>query len=356
MKSPVNRGGLRFYLVMVSLAACRATPTTVLWALPFVLAGVAIHLWAKGCLHQNLEVTNTGPYRFVRHPFYSANALVDIGIAIMSGWWVIAAALPAWWLLVYIPVIRSEEAYLTSVFPDKYPAYRAKVSMLLPLGRPLPRIPGGFTIHNPNISSGMEIPRVLRLLSYPLLFLVWSMALEQRSAFFSHINGWHLAAVMALVSVHMMAWELERHLRHGRRVLPEFLANPKMRVAAVVVILAAALLITRLEVELHAVTVAVGTALVAASLVVGLKWKDKLLLAEALALAGVAFLSELIWLSAVPIVMYAALLMDSRLYPELRETLSRRWRLWPSFLPSGSYCLILLGGLAVVIAKELIFG
>ncbi len=90
MKSPTNRGGLRFYLVIFALLtvfatpAIHTTPATVLHGVPLILLGVALHLWAKGCLHQDREVTTTGPYRFVRHPFYTANALIDSGIAVMS--------------------------------------------------------------------------------------------------------------------------------------------------------------------------------------------------------------------------------------------------------------------------------
>jgi hypothetical protein len=117
MKSPLNRGGLRFYLVAVALAVgtllCQATtPRSILAGLPLLCAGVCLHTWAKGCLRQNRVVAMIGPYRFVRHPFYLANALIDAGLVVMAGWLPLAIALPFWWLPIYIGVIRGEERYL----------------------------------------------------------------------------------------------------------------------------------------------------------------------------------------------------------------------------------------------------
>ena len=77
------------------------------------ILGVWLHTWAKGCLRQNRVVATIGPYRFVRHPFYLANALIDAGLVVMAGWWPLAVVLPLWWLAIYIPVIRGEERYLS---------------------------------------------------------------------------------------------------------------------------------------------------------------------------------------------------------------------------------------------------
>ena len=58
MKSPFNRGGLRFYLVAIALVAGTlvfnaTTPRSILAGLPFLVVGVCLHTWAKGCLRQN---------------------------------------------------------------------------------------------------------------------------------------------------------------------------------------------------------------------------------------------------------------------------------------------------------------
>ena len=154
MKSPLNRGGLRFYLVTIALVAgtllARTTsPRSILAGLPCLILGVWLHTWAKGCLRQNRVVATIGPYRFVRHPFYLANALIDAGLVVMAGWWPLAVVLPLWWLAIYIPVIRGEERYLTENFPDEYPEYKQRVPCLIPWRRPLPYARRRFSLEQP---------------------------------------------------------------------------------------------------------------------------------------------------------------------------------------------------------------
>jgi protein-S-isoprenylcysteine O-methyltransferase Ste14 len=130
-------------------------------------------------------VAKIGPYRFVRHPFYLANALVDAGIAVMSGWWVLDALLPVWWLAVYLPVIRKEENYLIGAFGADYEQYRRQVPCLIPWRRPLPRAAGGFRWDNPNITEDGAVRRSLKLLAYPLLFFACMHLRADGLAFFA---------------------------------------------------------------------------------------------------------------------------------------------------------------------------
>ena len=136
MKTPFDRGGLRFFLVLAGLVRGCATNATILAGVPFIVLGTALHFWAKGCLRQNQVLAMGGPYRFVRHPFYLANALIDAGVAVMSGWWVLQVVLPVWWLAIYIPVMRKEENYLTDVFGAAYEEYKKQTPRLIPWRRP----------------------------------------------------------------------------------------------------------------------------------------------------------------------------------------------------------------------------
>jgi hypothetical protein len=226
MKSPINRGGLRFYLVIVAVLIAVTTnftsPKTVLCGLPLVLLGVALHFWAKGCLHQNLEVTTTGPYRWVRHPFYTANGLVDLGIAVMSGCWYLMALLPIWWLAVYVPVIRGEEKHLTELFGEKYTEYKKQIWMLFPFGRPMAEVTGGFSWRNRNITSGKEIPRALRLLAYPLLMLAAAgvHVTGATPAFWSASSHLYVWALGGFAVLHIAASLIEKRLK-GKPETPE---------------------------------------------------------------------------------------------------------------------------------------
>ncbi len=75
-------------------------------------------------------IIQRGPYRYVRHPIYSANLVLTIGLLIVSG-----SAWLAINLLVlstyYYVMIRKEEAYLLTAFPE-YHTYRQRTGALLP--------------------------------------------------------------------------------------------------------------------------------------------------------------------------------------------------------------------------------
>jgi hypothetical protein len=205
MKLPHNRGGLRFFLVLIVLARGAATHATILAGAPLLLLGTALHFWAKGCLRQNKAVATGGPYRFVRHPFYLANAMIDASLAIMSGWWAIRIALAFWWLAVYLPVIRREERYLTAAFGSVYEEYKKRVPCLIPWRRPLP--PGeGFSWRNPNIAVEGEVSRALRLSAYPLLLLACT---DLRAEGFAYFAGPHAWAAALLAGLYGLAWAIK---------------------------------------------------------------------------------------------------------------------------------------------------
>ena len=208
MKTPLNRGGLRFFLVLAGLGRGCTSGATILAGLPFIVLGTAIHFWAKGCLRQNQVVAMGGPYRFVRHPFYLANALIDAGVAVMSGWWVIQVVLPFWWLAIYLPVMRMEEDYLTAAFGSVYEEYKRRTARLIPWRRPLPPGGEGFRWSNPNIASGDEVGRALRLAAYPLLFFVVMQFRREGLSLFLH--PWNLLALGMFAMLHGLAWRFHR--------------------------------------------------------------------------------------------------------------------------------------------------
>jgi len=73
------------------------------------------------------ELVTDGPYRFSRNPMYTGFTLVYIGGAfILDTMWPVLL-LPVVLALVYLLVIRREEAYLADAFGDKYAAYRQRV-------------------------------------------------------------------------------------------------------------------------------------------------------------------------------------------------------------------------------------
>jgi protein-S-isoprenylcysteine O-methyltransferase Ste14 len=215
MRVPWDRGGIRWYLIVLGLVAGRPSPLTILAGVPLLGLGIGMHLWAKGCLHQEREVTTSGPYRYVRHPFYLGNLLLDAGTVLMSGSVLLMGVFPFWWAAVYIPVMRREEATMAGLFGDQYQVYARQVPRLFPIARPIPA-GSGFSWRNPNILA-VEVPRVLRFLSYPFFF---ALAYEWRKsgwAFPPPVTPLVICSVLAVVLSGVAAWQVKRI---GRRHLP----------------------------------------------------------------------------------------------------------------------------------------
>ncbi len=355
MKSPLDRGGLRFYLVIIALLCGTllfgtTSPRTILAGLPCLLLGAWLHTWAKGCLRQNQVVATIGPYRLVRHPFYLANALIDAGLVVMAGWWPLAIVLPLWWLAIYIPVIEDEERYLSETFPDEYPEYRRRVPCLIPCRRPLPYRGEGFRWSNPNIAGGEELPRLARILAYPLLFLVVE---RLRNSGFTLLNdGWDLTALAGLAMLYVLAWELHGHQRQQRWILPPAMRHPMFRLVASAAVLAAVCYVPGPRTSFNNVVPITGAVLMLLSVPVFSRRAVRALMAETLALLGVIAAGELLWLAPALVVIYAAWVLDWQLAGvKSADDLSDAKSLasfWPYFYP------ILAVASAAVIGVKLI--
>jgi len=352
MKKPWDRGGLRTYLVLLGLLFGRPEQAATLWGVPLLLAGLALQVYAKGCLQQDRVVAQGGPYRFVRHPFYAGNLLIDEGIAVMSGWVPLMLALPLWWLAVYIPVMRGEERHLSGLFPSVYPAYRGRVSMLAPLRRPLPKTEGGFSWRNANIVSDTVVPRVLRLAVLPLLFVLARALRADGVHLFQDDNGVRPLVAAMLLSACGVSWELRRHLRNRERILPPGAAGVGFRLAVAAVVLAVAGLVHAWEMESVSLTALAGVMIVAAS-VAFYKWRGAArLAAEGIALTATVVLCEMPWLAALVIPLYAAMVLDSRVAGYAAVPVQQRWSGLVMLLHARAYEFILVGGLAVALVKE----
>jgi protein-S-isoprenylcysteine O-methyltransferase Ste14 len=95
------------------------------------LGGVAIRTLASGHVKKNEELATTGPYAYTRNPLYLGSIVIGCGFALASLRWEIAAGLLVLYTLIYVPVIRGEEAFLGGRFAG-YADYCARVPRLLP--------------------------------------------------------------------------------------------------------------------------------------------------------------------------------------------------------------------------------
>jgi protein-S-isoprenylcysteine O-methyltransferase Ste14 len=109
--------------------------------LALCILGLSLAIWSRNTLGRNWsslvvlkqghELVDRGPYRFVRHPIYSAILLMGVGTAVAFGrlgCWI--GILPLFW--GFWLKLRQEEALMTRQFPAEYPAYMKRVKALVP--------------------------------------------------------------------------------------------------------------------------------------------------------------------------------------------------------------------------------
>jgi protein-S-isoprenylcysteine O-methyltransferase Ste14 len=119
--------------VFAALYIWLAHPT---WRSIFLGSGIAVvgllvRALASGHVRKNEQLTTTGPYAYTRNPLYLGSLIIALGFTVASRSWIIAAIAAAMLVIIYIPVIRSEEEFLRAHFPE-FDDYRRNVPRLFP--------------------------------------------------------------------------------------------------------------------------------------------------------------------------------------------------------------------------------
>ncbi|HEX8029741.1 MAG TPA: isoprenylcysteine carboxylmethyltransferase family protein [Vicinamibacterales bacterium] len=114
--------------VFAAIVLWLATPTLQSFAIGAAIAivGESIRLWAAGHLEKSKEVTQSGPYRYTRHPLYLGSSLIGIGMAVIANNLIVAAIVLTYLVSTLTAAMRSEEAHLREKFGDAYDAYAEK--------------------------------------------------------------------------------------------------------------------------------------------------------------------------------------------------------------------------------------
>jgi len=93
--------------------------------------GVFVRAMASGHVKKNEDLANTGPYAYCRNPLYLGSIIIAIGFAMAARDLWVAGGIMVLFAAIYVPVIRSEEAFLRGRFVE-YAAYANTVPRLLP--------------------------------------------------------------------------------------------------------------------------------------------------------------------------------------------------------------------------------
>jgi protein-S-isoprenylcysteine O-methyltransferase Ste14 len=96
-----------------------------------VTPGLLIRALASGHVRKNESLAMTGPYSYTRNPLYLGSLLIGIGFAVAARSWWIAALVVVIFAVIYVPVIRDEEAFLRQQFPE-FEDYAKRVPRMLP--------------------------------------------------------------------------------------------------------------------------------------------------------------------------------------------------------------------------------
>jgi protein-S-isoprenylcysteine O-methyltransferase Ste14 len=122
---------LGFALVVFYFWLARPTWRALLLGLIGILPGLLIRALASGYVRKNEALATSGPYVYTRNPLYLGSLLIGVGFAIAARSWWIGGALVLMFLVIYVPVIRDEEAFLRQRFPE-FEEYARRVPRIVP--------------------------------------------------------------------------------------------------------------------------------------------------------------------------------------------------------------------------------
>lgn len=96
-----------------------------------VVLGLLIRALASGHVRKNEALATSGPYAYTRNPLYLGSLLIGVGFAVAARSWWIGGGLVVMFFAIYLPVIRGEEQFLRSKFPE-FEEYSRGVPRMFP--------------------------------------------------------------------------------------------------------------------------------------------------------------------------------------------------------------------------------
>src|SRR5215472_16277496 len=137
---------LGFVFAGVYLWLARPTRLSLMVGSSIALVGLVVRASASGHVRKNEQLTMTGPYAYTRNPLYLGSLVLALGFVIAARSWTIGVIATAMFVFIYFPVIRSEEQFLRTKFPE-YDDYARTVPRLLPRLRPIESSASSFSLH-----------------------------------------------------------------------------------------------------------------------------------------------------------------------------------------------------------------
>ena len=124
-------------IILVSVFCLETSSNSIIpyasnFAISLILLGLATRMYASGFVLKNKELSTTGPYAFVRHPLYTGNIMILIGLCLINGffWSFVTAFIFLWFY--YPTAIEYEDRKLKSLFPDTWEEWASMTPALMP--------------------------------------------------------------------------------------------------------------------------------------------------------------------------------------------------------------------------------
>ncbi len=140
---------LGFIFAVFYFWLARPTWRSIILGAIVVVPGLLIRALASGHVRKNEALATSGPYAYTRNPLYLGSLLMGVGFAVAARSWWVGIALVVMFLAIYMPVIRDEEAFLRTKFPE-FDEYARRVPRLVPrltgASSATAESPGGFSL------------------------------------------------------------------------------------------------------------------------------------------------------------------------------------------------------------------
>jgi protein-S-isoprenylcysteine O-methyltransferase Ste14 len=122
---------LGFIFAVFYFWLARPTWRSIIFGAIVVVPGLLIRALASGHVRKNESLATSGPYAYTRNPLYLGSLLMGVGFAVAARSWWVGIALVVMFLAIYMPVIRDEEAFLRTKFPE-FDEYARRVPRMMP--------------------------------------------------------------------------------------------------------------------------------------------------------------------------------------------------------------------------------
>jgi protein-S-isoprenylcysteine O-methyltransferase Ste14 len=135
---------LGFAFAVVYLWLAQPTMASIVLGGTVALLGVLLRALAAGHITKNSALTTTGPYAVMRNPLYAGSIILAAGFALAARSLWVVAGLGLLFVLIYLPVVGSEEAFLRSQFSE-FADYAQRVPRFFPRLTNIRNIAQGFS-------------------------------------------------------------------------------------------------------------------------------------------------------------------------------------------------------------------